>query len=67
MCIGVWNGVYLLQMDYHNLTIKEMKSRVLGWVREMIRSMGEISAKFICQMKHLLPKDCRILFVNMVS
>jgi len=56
-----------IQMDFNNLTIKEMRSRVLGWVREIIRTMGDVSAKFINQMKHLLFKDCSILFVNVVN
>lgn len=39
ICIGVWNGVYILHMDFNNLSINEMRPGVLGWVRETIRTM----------------------------
>lgn len=64
MCISVWNGVYILQVDFNHLKINEMRSVVLGWVRE---TMGEISAKFVSQMKHLQAKDCRLLFVCVMN
>lgn len=54
-------------MEFNNLSINGMRSGVPGWVRETIRTMSEISAKYISQMRHLLSKDYRILFVNVVD
>lgn len=42
ICIGVWNGVYILYMDFNNFSINEMRLGVLGWVRETIRIMVKL-------------------------
>lgn len=67
MYVGVWVGVYILQMEFNTLSVNEMSSRVLGMMGEIVRTMGEISAKFVSQTKHLLSKDDIILFVNVID
>lgn len=65
MYVGVWVGVCILQMEFSTLSVNGMSSRVLGMMGEIVRTVGEISAKFVSQTEHLLSKDD--IFVNVIE
>lgn len=37
------------------------------YIRETFRAVGEIGAKSVRQMTHLLPKDWRVLFLSVID